>query len=177
MLKGKKLEIIKEKPLSNFDIKKYLPDAKIITYDELSTYNDINELLQKDKDYAIMLYENSENVGHWVCILKPNANTIEFFDPYGLEPDKQLKYSEYSNDGNKYLTNLLNKTTQRVIYNPIAYQKEKQDINTCGRWCVARVITMLNGISLDKFYKMFVNTKKETKKDYDSIVSSIIDKI
>ena len=38
------------------DIRYYLPKATIITYDELSNYKQIEDLLPKHKSYFILLY-------------------------------------------------------------------------------------------------------------------------
>ena len=55
-------------------------------YSGLAEYSDLDDLLPKLKDYAIILYEEDENIGHWVGLLKYD-NVFEFLDPYGLMPD------------------------------------------------------------------------------------------
>jgi hypothetical protein len=49
---------------TNDDIKKYLPDAKIIEYNDLIEYNTIDDLLPKDRDSVIILIETDDNCGH-----------------------------------------------------------------------------------------------------------------
>ena len=47
---------IKYCSMEDKDIRHYLPNAKIITYDELSNLQNISELLPKHKSYVIILY-------------------------------------------------------------------------------------------------------------------------
>ena len=71
-------------PLGDDDIRHILGNStKIIKYSELSTFNDLDELLPNENDYCIILYEHEPSSGHWVCLLKYNG-TFEFFDAYGL---------------------------------------------------------------------------------------------
>ena len=80
------------KALSDEDIQRILGgDAKIIKNSKLSHLYDIDQLLPGDKDYCIILYEDSPNRGHWTALLKYNG-LYEHFDPYGVKPDNQLKW-------------------------------------------------------------------------------------
>ncbi len=80
------------RPLSDEDIRDILgPNCKITKYSGLGEYSDLDDLLPKLKDYAIILYEEDENIGHSVGLLKYD-NLFEFFDPYGLMPAKELKW-------------------------------------------------------------------------------------
>ena len=176
------VEEVIEEPMGDDDIRQYLPTAKIITYDELNKYRNIEQILNNPTDYLIILYRNSPSRGHWVCLLKYN-DTIEFFDPYGLEPDKELKWESCSTNqklgqGYEKLTELLNNTDRNVIYNPIKYQKVDGDINTCGRHCVFRILHLLKyNYSLPQYYFKMKELKDKYSVDYDYIVASYIDKI
>ena len=44
-------------PLDDADIKYYLPDAKILVYDELNFFNNIEDLLPRNNTYFILLYQ------------------------------------------------------------------------------------------------------------------------
>lgn len=173
---------IKMEPMGDDDIKHYLPDAKIIKYNELLKYDDINQLLNKPVDYCIILYENSDNNGHWVCVLK-YGGIYEFFDSYGGAPDSQLNWNscplnkELKQNYTK-LTELLNKVSNKTIYNPIQYQSNNLDITTCGRHCVFRIKCMLNNnLDLPSYYYNMKKIKDNYKLSYDDIVSHYIDKI
>jgi hypothetical protein len=61
-----KLVPILEEPMDNFNIQKYLPNVPIITYNELPKYGTIDKILPHSGSYAIILYQNSPNSGHWV---------------------------------------------------------------------------------------------------------------
>jgi hypothetical protein len=86
------IEEIERKSLSDSDIKKVLGrNCKIIKYSQLSKYSDLEQLLPKNKDYIVVLIENSPNVGHWRALLKYN-NILEWFDSYGVHPEGQLSF-------------------------------------------------------------------------------------
>jgi hypothetical protein len=70
--------------------------------------------------------KNNKIAGHWVGLLKYN-NIYEFFDAYGLFPDKELlwidlKTRQMLHEEKQYLTNLLR--NENYIYNKIKYQNE-----------------------------------------------------
>ena len=46
-------------PLDDLEIRHYLPHAKIITYNELSRYKSINQLLPGETDYVIILLDEA----------------------------------------------------------------------------------------------------------------------
>jgi hypothetical protein len=180
---SEELKEIIEDPLDDLEIRHYLPDAKIITYNELSRYRSINQLLPGETDYVIILYQDSPNQGHWVCLSrypKGKNDTIEMFDPYGSKPDSQLDWVNMQQrqklgQGRKLLTPLLDCCTQKVVYNPIKYQKESPEINNCGRHCVYRILCMLKGMDLEQYYKHVMELIKQTGLDADGVISSQID--
>lgn len=168
-----------EEPLGDDDIKKYLPDALIMKYSNLEKYNSIDELLPGNVNYCVILYEESPNKGHWVCVLK-YADKIEFFDSYGGKPDAPLNWNpsiinEHLNQ-KPFLSKLFDECPYEVIYNPIEYQSNKgDDINTCGRHCVFRIINLIqNKRDLKKYYNLMNKLKKKTGASYDEIASFFI---
>lgn len=195
MQKEKQLERkIIASALGDDDIKSYLPDAKIIKYSDLKKYNNIEELLPKNKSYAIILYETEPNKGHWTCISRYNdknkGDLIEFFDSLADngEPDSQLKWNNKNTNkmlgqGQELLKPLLHKSELPVIYNKFKFQSEgnKKDgnnINTCGRHCVFRIKNLLDcNRNLEQYYNFLNSIKKDSKNTYDEIVSHMtIDK-
>jgi hypothetical protein len=83
---------------------------------------------------------------------------IEFFDPYGLMPDMELKFapSEFRDkvdENYPYLTDLLVKAGDKVEYNQHEFQKEAKGISTCGRHTACRLY--FREWPLKKFIKMF----------------------
>lgn len=174
-----------EKPMSDDDIKKYLPDAKILTTQDLNKYNNIEEIFKKNKyvDYVIILFQNEKNSGHW-CALMKYGNYYEFFDSYGNSPEKVYKFTSPSmrkslNINNNKLCSLFDKTKKKVLYNAIKYQKNgnnQQEINTCGRHCCYRILSLLGkGYTLPEYNDNMIKSKKQFKdKSYDEIVSYLI---
>ncbi len=57
------------KAVSDADIQKILGgDAKIVEYDELWNLCDIDQLLPREKDYRITIYEDKPNRRHWTAL-------------------------------------------------------------------------------------------------------------
>lgn len=172
-----KTEKVMIEPMGDDDVKKYLPDAKIIKYNKLQYAKTIDDVLPNNLDCVFVLYESSQNNGHWVMLSKYN-NTIEYFDSYGNKVDVPLKW--ISPEKNKelgqapYLTNLLNNTDKKVVYNNEDYQSDHKAVATCGRWCVCRYLTILKKYDLKKFKKLIDNTRKKTGLKNDEIVSKMV---
>jgi hypothetical protein len=182
MNKDEMTEEIIEEPLGDDDIRYYLPDAKIMKYSELKKYNTIEDLLPKNKDYAIILYENSPNQGHWVALMRYDPY-IEYFDSYGGKVDNPLNWGSSRENAilkqdKKILSNMFDRTKLDVIYNPTKFQGDGNDVNTCGRHAIFRIKNMIDcNRNLSDYYKFMNSVKKESKNKYDEIVSHLIDKI
>ena len=68
-----RMNVIKliNKALSDDDIGTILgADAKIIRYSELRHIDDLDDLLTKDMDYCIILYEDRPDKGHCTALSK-----------------------------------------------------------------------------------------------------------
>ena len=174
------MDIIKlvNKALSDEDIRTILgSNTKIIKYSELSKYRDLDDLLPNLLDYVIILYEDSPNQGHWIGLLKYN-NIFEFFDPYGMIPDKQLTWTSLKtrqslNEDVPYLSNLLKH--ERYIYNRVKYQDEDSYVMTCGAHVCHRIYRLINNnMNLEQYHDFMKNLKDESKINYDLIVASFI---
>lgn len=180
MLQPHEEEQVIEEPMGDDDIRHYFPNAKIITYSQLNDYENLEDLLSKDKDFAFLLIEESPNKGHWTAISR-YGDTAEFFDSYGGQPDSQLKWNSKDKNkqlgqGHKKLTELFNKFGGKVVYNPVKYQEDASDVNTCGRHCTFRIINMKNGKNLDNYYNYMKSLKNNTGKNYDEIVANFVSK-
>jgi hypothetical protein len=176
----KPLQEIIADPLDDTELRRVLPNAKIIKYSELSKYQMLTQLLPEEIDYVIILYEDSPNVGHWTCILrypKGPKGTLEFFCPYGLKPDGQLAWTSQSSrqllgEGRKLLIPLLNCAVQDVIYNPVKYQQSAQGVNDCGRHCVFRIKCLLEkDMDLNDYFEYMKQLENELRLPADGIVS------
>jgi hypothetical protein len=144
---------------SDKDIKNKLNNkARVIKYSDLYNYKTIEDALGPYKTLVI-LYETSDNFGHWVCVYLYN-NILWFFDSYGLWPDDELTYIDprfriKNYEQFDYLSILLGISDYEVDYNNFQLQLEDEGINTCGRWCVARIIN--KDLTTDEFYEVFKN--------------------
>lgn len=174
------LKKIESTCMSNTDILHYFPDVKTISYNELSRYTSIDQLLPNNGSFVIILYQQSPNSCHWVALLRYN-NMIEYFDSLGGIPDAPLKWN--SSEVNQqlgitgpFLGRLLKKSGLPIIYNPMKYQEQNSEISTCGRHCTLRIQKMLEGFDLETYYKLLSMTKKKLKLPYDEIVAGLIRK-
>lgn len=158
-------------PLSDKDILNNI-NTRILTYTDLQKYNDLDDVLINNS--LILMYEckkrkNSISNGHWVLILK-RKNTYEYFDSFGLLPDKALLILK--NKNKIKLTKLLkNKliNNYKIDYNNIKLQSIKAE--TCGYYCCCRVI--LQHLS----FKQFLNIlNKQYGDNYDDKIIKLYNK-
>lgn len=171
--------------ISDDDLKRYFGEnvqENVIKYSELSKYNDISDLLNKDKSYKIILFENEINSGHWLLILRYNS-TIEFFNSYGLKPNADFLFVSriknwFLGQNPNYLKNLLDNAEKNgfnVIYNKTKLQQMKKGINTCGRWIILRIIMMqFFNQDLQGFLNFIYNLVKQYNYSPDVIVTHLI---
>jgi hypothetical protein len=177
----KKLETM----ISDDDFNRYFSDApsKLIKYSELANINNIDELLPEEQDYRIILTESQRNSGHWCVILKYNdpktgKKYIEWFDSYSGKPDSELSFIPSSinkmlGQDKHYLSKILKtvKEPYNILYNATRYQKLKDGINTCGSWCILRLMLHHIGYSLADFKKFIKESSKmQGNKPYDILV-------
>lgn len=171
--------------VSNDDFNKYFTDAhqKVLKYSDLSDVNNINELLPTCPDYRIILTETKKNEGHWCCIMRyinkknNNRETVEWFDSYSGKPDSELKFIPkfiriQLGQNENHLSRILKTVTNplEILYNSTKYQTLKNGVNTCGRWCILRLIMYHIGYSLDEFKDLLVETSTKQNKPFDIIV-------
>lgn len=140
-----KLATIKEYALSNDDINVILePDTKVFAYPKFNQMRHIDEAFDKLGRCVFLFLTQSPTSGHWVCMFK-RENQIHYFDSYGGKPDAQREWLSQEeldalDESEPTLTYLLRQSGYRVFYSTYKYQSDKNDINSCGRWCVARLI-------------------------------------
>lgn len=156
------------KPLSNKEILKLIKNkANLISYKNIHDYDSLDELLGK-YGACIILYESRPDFGHWCCIFKNDDDLIEFFDPYALYPDFQLKYldkkfRDKTGQNYPYLSRLMLESPYDLSFNHYKFQKLKKGVNTCGRWCATRL--MFRDMPLDDFIDIF-NKKRNYPNDF-----------
>jgi hypothetical protein len=164
------LNDVKEYALSNDDIQRILePDTKIFAYPKFAEMKHIDEAFDPLGRCIFLFLTKSPTSGHWLTMFKRDGH-IEYFDSYGEKPEEQREWITQEmldelGEGQPYLMDLLKRSRVKVYYNTYAYQKDKDDINTCGRWAVARLMCM------DMSNLQFYNLVKGSGKTPDDWVS------
>jgi len=173
-------------PLTDLDIKKYIPNARIMSSSEIGNYNSLDKLMPNNKDCIFVIYESKPNYGHWVLISRYPSNVFEYFDSYGGKIDEPIdwvnKQTQNSLDLKPYLTDILEKAKKDnqnldIIYNSKDFQNgENKGIATCGRHCILRALTIIkDNQQLTDYIKMMQGIKDVSGYTFDQIVSAIID--
>lgn len=110
---------------------------------------------------CIIFIPLSPTFGHWCCLIKRKGNIIDWFDPYGIAPDKEKHWINETvlkqlHEDKPYLTQLLQRANKqygtRIMYNKHKWEAERSGVSTCGRW-VALVCLFYNK-SFDQINKM-----------------------
>jgi hypothetical protein len=155
------LKELKAYPLSGKDILKVV-QTNIIIYTNISKYAKLEDLLHKKTKSVVILYNtndrNGQISGHWCTLFlrksNPNDNNyneIIFFDSLGLFPDiehfkfikknnKDFFENNYDNGSTKLVRLIYESPYERFFYNNYPYQENKEGINTCGKYCVIRLL-------------------------------------
>jgi hypothetical protein len=174
------MDIVKliHRALSDEDIRRILGGrCKILKYGELSKFGELDDLLPDLLDYAIVLYEEKENSGHWVGLLKYN-NLFEFFDSYGLIPDKELswvglKTRRTLNEATPYLSIPLKK--EHYVYNHVKYQDLDNYVNTCGSHVCHRIYRLIHdNVDQVAYHKYMKGTREDTNSNFDVTVTIVV---
>lgn len=155
-----KIEKTINTPMSNFEIEKFMP---VMKYDQF-----------KGELPAVLLYEERPGYGHWAMIHESvdidNKPCYEFFDSYGMWPDKALKL--VNSKKVPKLVKWLIKSNKPVSYSPDKLQGSGKNIMTCGRHCIVR--HAFSEYSAEKYSKALKKVAKELSTTPDHIVSMII---
>ena len=107
------------KPLSNFDLEKWIDDLKIKHFRSIYSRDRLPDQIRK-KECGIINLDSIEGEGtHWVCYRNLEKNLTEYFDPFGLIMPHEIRH---------YLLT----SGKKVIFS----QDEIQNRNTvfCGYW-------------------------------------------
>lgn len=159
LLSGGKAEEIKGYALSDSDMKKVIPTLRVVSYPDILKARTLDDILDEKGRLMLLYLTENENTGHWVCLLKRRGtNVIEYFDPYGnYGPDGESKWltpdelEEFGQD-TKHLSKLIRASPYKLVINKTAFQKSKNDNNTCGRHCLTRLY--MKHLSLPEYTKL-----------------------
>lgn len=105
-----------------------------------------------DNGAAVILFVQEETpdeiMGHWLGVAPQGATGTLMFDPYGgTKADPWYRNSkeftaqeldELDQEG-PVLAAIIRDAGRTPLFNRIAYQADRKDINTCGRHCVVRI--------------------------------------
>jgi len=141
-------------------------EVKIVIYDDLEKYKTIDEVFG-NKNAIVLLYQNTQNSGHWVLLMKQSPKILYWFDSYAFQLDQEIKWSSYLlNKGylkNPPLTYLIKNSPYKLLQNKVKYQELANAVNTCGKWCITR----FNYRHLtDKDFKTFMLGSKHYNGDF-----------
>ena len=153
-----------EYSLSNVDIERYVGRGHIIKYSDLSNFDNIDDVFNGNS-FVIVLIESKLNSGHWTTMLRYN-NTIELFDSYSGTLDNELSFISKQmkielGENEHILTELLKKSGHKVIVNKYKFQSEKNNVDTCGKWILLRILMF---VCANMQLKEFVNFVKTNAK-------------
>ena len=159
--------------------------GNIVAYSDLPKYKCIEDLLGK-QGHAVILYEMKPGVGHWTCVFYgPPLDEcdlefprIYFFDSYGLKPDDEqswidIEFRKKAWDDMRVLSKLLKNTPSEINYNEFPLQEMKEGVNTCGKWCIARL--GLKHLDDEDFANLFYQEDEEDTIMPDMLVSLFVD--
>lgn len=148
------IQFIISKPLAFDDINQMLGPHKnktwVIRYEELKQFKSLEEMFSTKTAAIIFLDihgETSSSIGHWITVLK-HKDHYEHFDSYGISVDEE---NHITKEPIPYLSNLFSESKIPIVDSGRKLQAQKEDVNTCGRYCVARV--HLQKYELKTFYK------------------------
>jgi hypothetical protein len=153
---------------SDADIRKWLgADTRVIRMCELQNYRSLEQAAPNG--VCVVLFETERpnangHTGHWCCFFQVDAETWEWFDPYGVRPGSERDFlpehvqQELKEDQPLIETLIANSAPNtKMIYNQARLQQLKKGIDTCGRWVCVRVLK--RHVPLAKFQESFMKGK------------------
>lgn len=169
---------IKEVPMNDEDLYYYLPNLRLLIYDDLKKYESIESLLPEDKSYVVLLYPvSSKTNGHYACLYRLN-DIFYYLDSYGMKVDKPLQFSEKFKNTPKILTQLFNESTFPIYVNRTRFQNlRNKNIASCGSYVVFFILLMLEyGLNMGDGIQLLEDIKDESNESFDNIIVQFISK-
>lgn len=123
---------IPNKPLSQYDLMKYVNELKIPNFKGIYMRDTLPKIYNKNKkECGILNLDSIKGSGtHWTCWIKNHDNLCYYFDSFGVEPP--LEFENYMK--------------RDIIFS--TYQIQKFNDVICGHLCLA-VLYLLTVIKLD----------------------------
>ena len=167
------LAAVEATPLSDADAREVVgPQLRCIRYPELADYESIDDVLGPDGCAMILVLTTGPATGHWCSLLK-RGNTVEWFDPLALAPDRERHWLsaqtlERLGESEPVLSELLRASGYKIIFNKTKLQRSSPDVSTCGRHCAVRL--MHRDLSLPQYKRLI---KDSGARDADAFVSAV----
>jgi hypothetical protein len=131
---------------------------QFVRYSELKNMSGLDDIFG-EHGMCLLLYDTA-NVGHFVTLIRLDAQTIEYFDSYGDIPEEFIKDKRF-----RFLTRLIVGSNCDVVANDNKLQRLSRDIATCGRHCAARLrMWMEHKTSLDDYCTLMEKNKGDPDK-------------
>jgi len=137
-----------ERALSGHELMRLLPGTKILTYESLTDYDDIEQLLGEKKQFVLLYLTTSKRSGHWTTVFvnETQPDTIQFYCSYASPIDGQQIFDGVSpqlmassNQDYSYLSQLIIASRYpKITYNNLRCQLPS--MATCGRHCWLRLV-------------------------------------
>lgn len=167
-------ESLSSKEIADLLAALYLSAVPVVAYSDIFNektarqHNFIRSYLNSiPQRAAVFLYRQTENYGHWCCMFEhPTSGELYIFDSYGKErPDEYItgtrtKKGPYNSaalgQSAPYLLECINNSDYPyVIWNDYPLQYLNPGIQTCGKWCVLR---LLNRFATEKEFYEYYNS-------------------
>ena len=133
--------------------------AKVTTYDTLIQEQSIVDVLSRTPKIALLFPVQSDSSGHWLGIFaRPNKKIIEHFDPYGLGPNAEMKYTSNPEVHQLPLSTLYQKAEAqgwKINVNRYRLQQMSSGVNTCGRHVICRL--RLSYLTMDQYAHLMLH--------------------
>ena len=121
------------KPLSNFDLEKWVDDLEIRYFRSIYSRDRLPDQIRK-KECGIINLDSIEGQGtHWVCYRNIDKLMVEYFDPFGLIMPHDVYH---------YLA----KSGKKIVFSQDEIQN--RDTVLCGYWCLYYLIERQQGKSI-----------------------------
>lgn len=147
-------------------------------------YSDLQKMDTLPTLPMMLLYEMAKNTGHWCVVFnsvdEDGRPCIEFFDSYGLMPDKELNwikkggFKKSSGQDKTQLLRLLLRTGANICYSNDAVQDistSAENITTCGLHCCLRIA--LPHIDAKTYTDALKKCARSKNKTTDEFVSAL----
>ena len=121
------------KPLSNFDLEKWVDDLEIKYFRSMYSRDRLPDQIKK-KECGIINLDSIEGQGtHWVCYRNTDKLMVEYFDPFGLIMPHEISH-------------YLSKSGKKIVFSQNEIQS--RDTVLCGYWCLYYLIERQKGKSI-----------------------------